>query len=54
MGKGKGPIVNWLQVVYPGSVLLEINLISGSNLIVKKALKSVQCKLGFKSKVIVQ
>jgi large subunit ribosomal protein L16 len=53
MGKGKGSIYRWLQPVKSGSVILEINLKSdGSDLLAKKALKSVQTKLPFKSKII--
>lgn len=53
MGKGKGSIYRWLQPVKSGSVILEINLKSdGSDLLAKKALKSVQTKLPFRSKII--
>lgn len=54
MGKGKGSISCWLQPVRPGSVILEINLKStASKLLAKTALKRVQNKLPFRSKIIV-
>ena len=54
MGKGKGSISNWLQPVQPGSIILEISLKStASKLLVRTALKSIQNKLSFKSKIII-
>ena len=55
MGKGKGSIYKWLQPIKAGSIILEINLKSNaSELLAKNALKSVQTKLPFKSKIIVK
>lgn len=54
MGKGKGSICNWLQPVQPGSIILEISLKStASKLLIRTALKSIQNKLSFKSKIII-
>lgn len=55
MGKGKGSICNWLQSVQPGSMIVEISLKSlGSALLIRTALKSIQNKLPFKSKIIIR
>lgn len=53
MGKGKGNIYKWLQPIKSGSVILEINIKSNaSELLAINALKSIQNKLPFKSKII--
>ena len=55
MGKGKGSICNWVQTVQPGSMIVEINLkSSGSGLLIRTALKSIQNKVPFKSKIILE
>lgn len=53
MGKGKGNIYKWLQPIKSGSVILEINIKSNaSELLAINGLKSIQNKLSFKSKII--
>lgn len=54
MGKGKGNISNWLQAIRPGSIIVEISLRSNaSKLLAKTALKAIQNKLPFRSKIII-
>lgn len=54
MGKGKGSICNWLQPVQPGSIIVEISLKSlASTLLIRTALGSIQNKLPFESKIII-
>lgn len=50
MGKGKGPVHEWVAVIRPGRILYEIDDIEEK--IAKKAMKSAQAKLPVKTKFI--
>jgi len=50
MGKGKGNVHQWVQVLKPNSIILEIHV--SSKAVAKTALKAASNKLPFKTKLI--
>jgi len=51
MGKGKGNVHQWVQVLKPNSIILELHV--SSKAVAKIALKAASNKLPFKTKLIV-
>ena len=51
MGKGKGNVYQWVQVLKPNSIVLEIHV--PSRIVAKAALKAAANKLPFKTKLII-
>jgi large subunit ribosomal protein L16 len=50
MGKGKGPVVGWVVVVKPGTIIYEIAGVPAE--VAKEALRVASSKLPFKCKIV--
>jgi large subunit ribosomal protein L16 len=50
MGKGKGPVVGWVAVVKPGTIIYEIAGVPPE--VAKEALRVASSKLPFKCKIV--